>query len=93
MAKLFGYIIGFVGVAGIVVYSIPELFTATEKFLQTLVGNPAFKLSATGLMIISIGLFLCGLFVASRGARGKRYHGGKEVPIYKGGAIVGYRQH
>ncbi len=81
MAKLFGYLISIVGIAGIVIYTFPEV-AVYSGFPTALKGLP--------LLIGSVIIAFLGVFLSVKGGGGKQP---KEVPIYRGNKIVGYRQH
>ena len=81
MGKLFGYLISVIGIVGIVLYTFPEV--------AALSGVPA-NLIGTPFLIASVVIAFIGVFLAVKGGGGKQP---KEVPIYRGKHIVGYRQH
>lgn len=81
MAKLLGYLLSIVGLAGLVVYSFPEIVTYDKIPKNLLSGLP--------FAIVSVVLIIIGLMLAIKGGSGKQ---AKEVPIYQGKNIVGYRR-
>ncbi len=82
MAKLLGYIISLIGLAGIAL-----TFEPIKKASGIIL--PA-QLTPLILTIASVIILLVGLFLVSRSSSVKA---GAEVPIYHGKQIVGYRRH
>lgn len=84
MAKLIGYILGLVGLAGIVVTSIPQ-FKGVITMPAKVMGIPG----DTALLLISAALVIIGIIFIVGRSGGKQ---AKEVPIYAGKNIVGFRR-
>lgn len=82
MRKIIGYIIAAVGILGIAAYSIPEL----KKVLQI----PA-QMSDTILITISLIVAVLGIFFVVKGKSSSKQP--REVPIFHGKNVVGYRRH
>jgi hypothetical protein len=81
MAKTLGYIIG---IAGLVVIAL------SFSVVRSIIGiSTIFGLGDTYLMVIGIVLILVGGFLAFRNKGGEKP---KEVPIYQGEQVVGYRR-
>ena len=85
MKKVMGYILSAVGLFGLAI----SQFKPLKDKVATMVPDMIFKILGGSILIISIALLAVGLFflIGSRGARQK----GREVPIYKGKEIIGYR--
>jgi len=79
--KTLGLILSIIGVIGVAAYSLPSVKKAIPIVSQ---------LNELILVIISIIILLAGLFLATRGSSGKQP---REVPIYHGKNVVGYRRH
>ena len=83
MKKILGYIVAVVGL--VIVASGTNLFgTAIIKFLPFLSGINSWTLIIIGLAVVLVGIF----FLLGGGEKKM-----KEVPIYHGKDIVGYRRH
>lgn len=82
MKKLIGYFLSAIGLFGIVIYSVPEI-AKISKLPEAL--------SGTSLAIFSGALVIVGLFIVIKSGGSSKQN--KEVPIFKGKNIVGYRQH
>ena len=80
MAKIIGYILALIGLFGVGVYAIPEL--------NSYVGVPAQYLGLP-LVIVSAVVILIGIFFIVKGGSGRQP---KEVPIFHGKNVVGYRR-
>ena len=79
--KTLGYIIGIVGLVAIAL---------SFSIVRSIIGiNTIFGLSDTYLMIIGIVLALIGGFLAFKSKGGEKP---KEVPIYRGNQIIGFRR-
>ncbi len=85
MAKLIGYLLSVIGLAGLVIYSFPEV-AAYAKLPQSI----ASFTSTLAFSIVSVVLVILGLMFVIKGGSGRQ---AKEVPIYHGKNIVGYRRH
>jgi len=77
--KLVGYIFALVGLAGIAV-STPKLYSA----LSFLPADYSKYFLIGGVIFVGVGI----IFISSIGSGKSK---GKEVPIYKGKEIIGYR--
>ncbi len=82
IVKTLGYILTLLGVIGVAAWAIPQV--------KAMIPNINLLGGDTPLIIISIVLAVVGLFLATRGSHGRA---GREVPIYHGRNIVGYRRH
>jgi len=83
MKKILGYIVAFIGL--VIVASGTNLFgTVIVKFLPFLSGINSWTLIIIGLAVVLVGIF----FLLGGGEKKM-----KEVPIYHGKNIVGYRRH
>jgi sulfite exporter TauE/SafE len=80
MNRLIGYILGIIGIVGLAAWDIPQI----KKFLLI----PAI-ISDTILLVASLILIVLGLVIIRQGSSGKQP---KEVPIFRGKNIVGYRR-
>jgi hypothetical protein len=85
--KLIGYLIALVGLAGVAIYSVPQI-KSSIPFLSEILSQ--YKIGDTILIGASMALVLIGVFL-SVGGRGSGKQA-KEVPIYRGKNIVGYRR-
>ena len=81
MRKLLGYILAAAGVLGLAATSVPQI---KEK-----VKLPG-QVTDTTLTIISIIVAAVGVFLIVKSGRGKQP---REVPIFHGKNVVGYRRH
>jgi hypothetical protein len=79
--KTFGLVFCILGIIGIAAWAIPEVKAMIPNI--DMFGDMP-------LLITSIVVALVGLFLATRGSHGRQ---AKEVPIYQGKNIVGYRRH
>lgn len=86
MSKVLGYIIALVGLAGLSAATIAEAQNFFRKILPFLAG-----VNDTILMIISIVVIVVGIFLVTRSSEGS-YDRGRELPIYRGKHVVGYRR-
>lgn len=75
-----GYVITLLGVIGVAAWAIPSFKAAIPQVAL---------LDDTILLAVSVLLALIGIFLVVKGG-GRR--SGKEVPIYQGKNIVGYRR-
>ena len=81
MAKLVGYILALIGIAGLAIAMVPEIGSQV---------NLPDTLSKNQLIIASIALAAIGIFMIVRSGSRKQP---VEVPIYRGKHVVGYRRH
>lgn len=86
MAKALGYVLLGLGAVGAAAWAIPQFRNAIPQSSQ-LIG---FLGGETILLVASIVVLLVGLFFATRGGRGGRK--GRDLPIFQGRNIVGYRR-
>ena len=78
VSKILGYVLAIIGLVGLANSLIPELKILPQQF------------TGTTPMIISLVIVLLGLMIIMKGAgRGKV----REVPIFEGKEVVGYRRH
>lgn len=82
--KIIGYIFALAGLVGIASKTFPQV----DKNLTFLTQIPSDILT-----IGSIGLILVGILILFSSSSGGRIAKGREVPIYHGNRIVGYRKH
>ena len=81
MKKLIGYIIVLVGLVGIAAYAIPQV--------REQIPLPA-QVDDLTLLIASIIIAAVGVFFVMRGdGKSKK---GREVPIFQGRDVIGYRR-
>jgi len=80
--KIIGYVLAAVGVFGVAAYSIPEV----KSFFPAFTAVPENYLLIASIVLVGIGAFA----VVKSGGRSKKV---KEVPIYQGKDVVGYRRH
>ncbi len=81
--KVFGLILSIIGLVGVAAYSLPNI-----KKMIPFVSN----LNDIILIAFSLIVLLAGLFITTRGG-GRGGKQAKEVPIYHGKNVVGYRRH
>ena len=81
MNKILGYVITVLGVIGIAAYSITE-FRSMIPWIS--------DLNETTLIIVSGVLFLLGLLLVAKGGSFRKKV--REVPIFHGKDVVGYRR-
>ena len=84
MAKIIGYILALIGLVGIASSVVPQIGTALALPLPE-------QLSGTTFLIIAVVITIIGIFFITRGG-GRRKGKGREVPIYHGKDVVGYRR-
>jgi len=78
--KILGYILSFVGIISIIA-SIPQFSGFIKLPIQI---NPDM------LLVIGLVVFILGIFILIKGKESRK---SKEVPIFHGKEIVGYRRH
>ena len=83
VTKLLGYLITLVGIAGIALRSFPKIGT----FLKIPATIPTLYITAGGGILVLIGIVLI-----LKGDGGGYASAGRELPIYQGNRIVGYRR-
>lgn len=81
--KIVGYILSLAGILGLAYTMVPQL----QPYLPFLADISKTIVTVASAVLILIGLF----FVVKSGGRGGRQ--AKEVPIFRGKNIVGYRRH
>ena len=79
--KTIGYLLAFLGIIGIAIST--EKIMALIPFLEGISKN---LILIPGIVLTVLGIIL--LVITNKGTKSE-----KEVPIYKGKKIVGYRQH
>ena len=90
MSKILGYIICLIGLVLLTSTVILEL----KDFFQNTLKLPINQFSQTTIIIISLVIVAIGILVVSKSkSHGHKSVKGKELPIYKGREIVGYRKH
>lgn len=82
VAKLIGYVISIIGLAG---FALTYDAVAKAINLPFLAGIGKTPLTIASLIIVAIGIF----FIVKAGGSGTQ---AKEVPIYEGKKIVGFRR-
>ncbi len=80
--KTLGIVLSILGIVGVAAYSIPSVKLAIPYITPV---------SDTILVSVSVVLLLVGLFITVKVGGGSRKQP-KEVPIYHGKNIVGYRR-
>jgi hypothetical protein len=80
-SKVFGYIVSILGLLGLFFSS------AAGASLAPFLGD----FPSTYLVLISVALVVVGVVIVMASSKGGKQE--KEVPIYKGKNIVGYRRH
>lgn len=86
--KVLGYIVSLLGVFVLVSSRIPKLSELISSFFKFIPKESFTKyLIYFGLALIFIGIFLLVVSI-----RSSSYSAPKEVPIYQGNKIVGYRR-
>lgn len=88
MKKILGYLISLIGLAGIALTAIPNL-KAQIKIPAAIIGIP---LTNTIMIILSIIILAIGIFIVLTSKKSSSSQK-KEVPIYEGDKVVGYRRH
>ncbi|MEK6844372.1 MAG: hypothetical protein AABX83_03000 [Nanoarchaeota archaeon] len=89
MKKFIGYIISVVGLASLTVWTFPQARTFTETAIK-------FKLPGNDILLVAgIIITLVGVSLVLKRGRGGILNppAFKDVPIYEGNRIVGYRRH
>lgn len=86
MNKFIGYIIAAIGLFGLAAANIKEV----QDFVQNLIPQLA-KIDSLTLTITSIVIILAGIFLITKSPF-RRTQKLREVPIYKGNQIVGYKR-
>lgn len=81
MRKIVGYILSGIGILGLAATSVPQLKERIKLPGQITDGM---------LTVVSIILAAVGIFLIVKLGRGRQQ---KEVPIYHGRSVVGYRRH
>ena len=93
MSKILGYIICLISLVLLTSTVILEL----KDFFQNTLKLPINQFSQTTIIIISLVIVAIGILVVSKSksssSSGHKNLKGKELPIYKGREIVGYRKH
>ncbi|MBU0466906.1 MAG: hypothetical protein KJ718_00435 [Nanoarchaeota archaeon] len=87
--KTLGFILAILGVIGLAAWAIPSFNAYAEGFVQGWTGNDQATLNDNILLAISAVAALVGVFLITKGSAGKKE---KEVPIYQGKNVVGYRR-
>ena len=88
MKKVIGYIVALAGVVLVAAPIIPQVASA----LPIPEGMPDLYVTIAGIALVALGL----AFLVNRGGvvdRVRNTRRGKEVPIYEGKEVVGYRRH
>jgi len=81
--KTLGIVLSVLGIVGVAAYSIPSIKSAIPYITPV---------PDTILVVVSVVLLLIGLFIIVKFGGSSRKQP-KEVPIYHGKNIVGYRRH
>ncbi|MEI6058661.1 MAG: hypothetical protein WCP89_02720 [archaeon] len=85
MKKVIGYVLSGVGLFGLAI----SQFKPLKDQVASKVPDMVFKIIGGSLVVISIAALAVGVFFLFTASRVRQK--GKEVPIYKGKEIVGYR--
>lgn len=85
MKKVLGYIIALAGVIGVAAPLVPQLYS----LLPIPEGTPDLYITIGGVILVVVGL----AFLVKRGGGSKGGSKKRELPIYEGDYIVGYRRH
>ena len=85
MKKVIGYIIALVGIIGVAAPLVPQLYS----LLPIPSGTPDLYIIIGGVILVVVGL----AFLVKRGGGRSSSKKRREVPIYEGEEIVGYRRH
>ena len=80
--RIIGYILSIAGVLGLAIISFPQVRDQIPEQITTL--------GTTTILIASVVLIALGIFLLIRA--GTTSQKSKEVPIYRGKNIVGYRR-
>jgi len=84
MKDIFGYILSALGIAGIII----PIFDPETKSLPFLQNVPS-----TALLIASIVILAIGILILIKGnKKGRKVQIEREVPIYEGGQVIGFRK-
>ena len=83
IGKTLGIVLAIVGIIGIAAWAIPDVKAAIPNIEQ---------LGDMPLIVISVVIALIGVFLFVKGSGG-RHSRAREVPIYHGKQVVGYRRH
>jgi hypothetical protein len=83
MKKIIGYTIAIIGLAGLLASLSPETLAQIPQLSKI----PSLTLTIASVIIVAIGIFL----VYSSNKSGTKKE--RELPIYKGKDVVGYRRH
>lgn len=89
MKKILGYLISLLALAALASTSIPKL-KAQLKIPATIIGLP---LTNTIITIISIIVLALGIFIVLTSKKSSSTTTKKDLPIYEGEKIVGFRRH
>jgi hypothetical protein len=84
MKSIFGYLIAGIGLIGLALSS-----SAGQKMVPQLAGIERSFILYPSLVILAIGIMI--MIMNAKGGSGKARQIEKEVPIYKGKKIIGYR--
>lgn len=79
--SMLGYVLAGLGLVGVAAWSIPQVKTAIPQLNLI---NDIILISVSGVLAI------IGIYLITRGSGGGRQ--AKEVPIYRGKHVVGFRQ-
>ena len=88
---LIGYLVAIIGIIGLLAWAVPEAKTFIENLIN-------FKTPAdTPLLISSIVIAIIGIFIIQKFSHGFRHRFNlkappKEVPIFQGKHIIGFRR-
>ena len=86
--NILGYIFSIAGIIGLFLSVVPQIKDKLFGFLP----ETASKIASGSLIVGSIIALGAGVFLLVLFARGSSKQKAKEVPIYKGKEIVGYRR-
>lgn len=84
MSRIIGYVLALVGLVGVGAYIIPQIREAIpfpEQVSNTI-------LIVGSLIVVAVGVFL----IMKSGVRGGGKQKSREVPIFRGKDVIGYRR-
>ncbi len=87
--KALGYVIAIIGIIGLSA----SLFPEAKDYLSKSLGISMSQVSNTYLLIGSVVIILIGVFIVLKSGKKGAMQILKEVPIFHGNKIIGYRRH
>ncbi len=89
MNRALGYFTAIIGLIGLAASLFPEF----EDYLSSSLSISTSQINNTYLMIGSIVIIIVAIFLVMKTGRRRPTHFPREVPIFHGNKIVGYRRH